>query len=434
MKNFMFLVACLFTAMGFAQTLDGTWKLMPAAGAMGVGPAMGDTSWWSNSDADVTGRACLFDDEYIFNADGSFQNVLGTDTWVEGWQGGADACGTPVAPHDGSASATWTHDTTNNTVTVTGTGAYMGLPKVYNGGELTDPANAPASITYDITELTDTSLTLDISIGSGYWRFKFTKDAATPMGPETAAPTPTVDEAGVVSIFSNAYTDVTSTWNPAWGQSTVLEDVQVDGDDTKKYSNFNFTGIEPSATIDLDAEMMTHFHVDVWSADFEEFKIKLVDFGPDGAWSGGDDTEHELIYATPAQGEWISYDIPLDDFTGMTNRTALAQIIFAGGPAGATVYVDNIYFYNDNLGVEDITANQGMVTLYPNPVQAGMNFYLKSDNEEVAQVSVFNMEGKLVKTVMNTDEISTQGLDKGVYILTIETVNGNIENEKLIVR
>ncbi|MBT6939815.1 MAG: hypothetical protein HN994_05425, partial [Candidatus Marinimicrobia bacterium] len=87
--------------------IEGTWKLAPIAGALMVGPAANDGSWWSNTEDDVALRACYFDDEYVFGADGSFSNVLGTETWIEGWQGGTDACGAPVAPHDGSNAASW---------------------------------------------------------------------------------------------------------------------------------------------------------------------------------------------------------------------------------------------------------------------------------------------------------------------------------------
>jgi hypothetical protein len=156
--------------------LAGTWQMAPIAGALGVGPGLGDISWWANSAADVAGRACFFDDTYVFRADGSFSNVLGSETWVEGWQGGSDACGAPVAPHDGSANATYTWDATAGTVTLTGKGAYLGIPKAFNGGELANPANAPDSITYNITLSDDnTAMTLDISIGGGWWRFKLVK-------------------------------------------------------------------------------------------------------------------------------------------------------------------------------------------------------------------------------------------------------------------
>jgi Secretion system C-terminal sorting domain len=45
-------------------------------------------------------------------------------------------------------------------------------------------------------------------------------------------------------------------------------------------------------------------------------------------------------------GSWVSYDIPLSNFTNMTARAHLAQLIFVG--SNSKVYVDNIYFYNAN--------------------------------------------------------------------------------------
>ena len=38
--------------------IAGDWKLAPEAGALGVGPAKGDTSWFASSEAD-SDRACL---------------------------------------------------------------------------------------------------------------------------------------------------------------------------------------------------------------------------------------------------------------------------------------------------------------------------------------------------------------------------------------
>ena len=49
----------------FAQVV-GTWKVSPQAAALGVGPELGNISWWSNSAGDVITRACYFNDEYIF--------------------------------------------------------------------------------------------------------------------------------------------------------------------------------------------------------------------------------------------------------------------------------------------------------------------------------------------------------------------------------
>lgn len=169
---------------GVMAQVVGTWKMAPMAGALGVGPNQGEIWWWSNSQGDVTTRACYFDDEFEIAADGSFQNVLQNETWIEGWQGGSDACGTPVYPHDGSIPATWVYDAGAGTLTLNGMGSYLGIPKAYNGGELTDPLNAPPSITYLVSfNSAGDTMTADIDIGGGWWRFILTTNAGSPPPP-----------------------------------------------------------------------------------------------------------------------------------------------------------------------------------------------------------------------------------------------------------
>ncbi|MDH7911659.1 hypothetical protein [Winogradskyella sp. SYSU M77433] len=158
--------------------LVGTWVLAPEAGALAVGPAMGDTSWWSCDATCVADRACQYDDEFIFGSDGSFTNVLGTETWVETWQGGSDACGTPVAPYDGNATATFVHNQDNGTVTISGSGAYIGIPKANNEGELPNVA-VPESITYDVTFLDSNTISVVIEAGAGvFWQYKLVRSGA----------------------------------------------------------------------------------------------------------------------------------------------------------------------------------------------------------------------------------------------------------------
>ncbi len=164
--------------------------------------------------------------------------------------------------------------------------------------------------------------------------------------PNVAAPEPTLMQENVISLFSEVYTNVpVDSWRTDWSAAS-LEDVTIDNNATKKYSSLDFVGIE-TTTNQIDASAMTHFHIDVWSSDFTFFAVKLVDFGADGAYGGGDDVEHQIEFDTPAQGQWISYDIPLSDFTGLTTRNHMAQYILVGRPTGAsTVYVDNVYFHN----------------------------------------------------------------------------------------
>ncbi len=180
MKKITLLIALMVYSLGFSQTPEGTWKFTADAGAFQVGPAQGSNEWWQNSAGDVATRACQFDDEFVLNADGSFQNVLQGSTWLEKpWQdANVEGCGTPVAPHDGLTPATWVYSAGNNTITLDGTGAFLGLPKAVNAGEFSAPAPPvmPTSRTYIVTTLTASNMTLDIECGTGvWWRFNFTK-------------------------------------------------------------------------------------------------------------------------------------------------------------------------------------------------------------------------------------------------------------------
>jgi len=158
--------------------LNDTWKVAPEAGALAVGPTQGDGSWWSLSEADLTSRSCFMDDKYTLGSDGSFSIAMDGETWLEGFQGvDSDQCGAPVAPHDGSGSYTYESNDIFGTLTLSGEGAFMGLPKANNAGELPD-VDVPASITYIIADFVRDGagkrLVLDIECGTGlWWRFTF---------------------------------------------------------------------------------------------------------------------------------------------------------------------------------------------------------------------------------------------------------------------
>lgn len=196
------------------------------------------------------------------------------------------------------------------------------------------------------------------------------------MYPNSVPPIPPYPAANVISMFSDAYPNVpVDTWLTPWSQG-IHENVMVAGNQVKKYSALNFAGIETTGPSMLDVSEMTHVHIDIWTPDSNDFRFKLVDWGADGGWSGGDDTEHELVYVAPATGQWISYDIPLSAFTGLNITGHMAQYILSKSPLG-TMYVDNMYFYSMGqagpTGVTIITSPTG-VTISWNAV-AGASSY-----------------------------------------------------------
>jgi len=220
----------------------------------------------------------------------------------------------------------------------------------------------------------------------------FSAGITTPE-PQVAAPTPTTPVANVISMFSNSYTNVAvNSWLAAWSVGT-LTNVQIAGNDTKKYSSLNYVGIETPVANLIDASTMDYFHVDAWTPNLTTFKIKLVDFGADGVFAGTDNKEQELSFVPTLNG-WNSYDIKMSDFTNLTTTSHIAQLIFSGTPSGTgTVYIDNIYFYKSNVGINNLEISN--FNIYPNPATNDLTV-ITDNSSSLSNIEILNSIGQTI--------------------------------------
>ncbi len=160
------------------------------------------------------------------------------------------------------------------------------------------------------------------------------------------APRPTRPSANVISIFSDAYPNVpVDYYNGYWApyQTTQSADFTVNGDNVLHYTDFNFVGIQFSSPT-INASSMTHFHVDVLIPSTltsnARLKMEIVNSG-----SGGTGAFTTTIPVGLSR-QWVSLDIPLANFAGLTSRANLFQIIFVDDSNNIpSFYADNIYFY-----------------------------------------------------------------------------------------
>jgi len=166
------------------------------------------------------------------------------------------------------------------------------------------------------------------------------------------APVPTVNAANVISLFSDAYENVpVDYYNGYWApyQTTLSADFEANGDHVLQYTDFNFVGIQFS-TPTINASTMTHLHMDCYItsalAGGAQFKVQLVDFGADGAYGGGDDSNATVTFTSPTLvgQSWIGFEIPLNNFSGLAGKAHLGQIILEGTGI-SSFYLDNIYFH-----------------------------------------------------------------------------------------
>ncbi len=256
------------------------------------------------------------------------------------------------------------------------------------------------------------------------------QDGSQSAAPMVPAPTPTYPAAAVISMFSNPYTNVSvDTWQAPWS-SAQLTDLQIQGNDTKRYSAMNFAGIETLGGNQLDLTDMTHFRIDYWTANMNPFKIKLVDFGNNGQYAGGDDSESELSFQ-PVSQTWNTLEIPLSQFTGLNSLSHFSQLILSGEPVGTgVVFIDNVLFFDESLtGLATTAVNP--VHLFPNPCEGELQIKGK---EMISSIEIYNALGQQLLTfTCNQSEISvpTTKLTSGIYVVKIKTQNGLAQQFKI---
>ena len=80
----------------------------------------------------------------------------------------------------------------------------------------------------------------------------------------------------------------------------------------------------------------------------------------------------------------------------------------------------------DMVGVEENEANHAK--LHPNPTTG----LVRIEGVECTEVQVYDVLGKQLKTVQNTNEVSLVGLPQGVYLLRVTLKDGKVFSDKVV--
>lgn len=298
--------------------------------------------------------------------------------------------------------------------------------------DFTNVLSAPSSIGIDqIIVFPDFGLRSDNNI-CYIDNIKFSnQDGSQNTAPMVPAPTPTYAASSVISLFSNTYSNVTvDTWQAPWS-SAQLTDLQIQGNDTKRYSAMNFTGIETLGANQLDLSSMTHMRLDYWTANMNPFKVKLVDFGNNGQYAGGDDSESELSFQPIAQ-TWNTLEIPLSQFSNLNSLSHFSQLILSGEPVGTgVVFIDNVLFYDQSTNnLHD--QQPSLFSIWPNPCSQAIEI---QSNENILQLAIYDALGQLqmrLEPNANSVSISLAHLSNGLYLVTIQKQSGATQQRQVL--
>lgn len=287
--------------------------------------------------------------------------------------------------------------------------------------------NAGKDVTIDITGLTaetkyDFSVTAtdEANNVSEAKTGSFTTTTAFTL---PAPATPTVDANKVISVLSAAYTPAT-TWNfGGWGQSTVSENINVDGTPVIHLSKFNYIGLDGFSN-QLDLSGMTHMHIDVLPVTMEGSlgvtPILASGSVKENSTKVGDKTTLKL-------GKWNAIDMPLSDFGLDFINNKVFQIKFdKGNNATDELYIANIYFYkksaDESADEIDVTIN-GNVAKVTGPITT-------ANVKEINNKDVMNIDLTGVKSI--EDGVTIQPLRKNAIIVISGTYKEETIDEKTV--
>ncbi len=249
-----------------------------------------------------------------------------------------------------------------------------------------------------------------------------------PSPPTTAAATPPVRNAwDVISLYSDAYTDVASNFDAGWCGANSVEEVMIAGNATLAWKSNVCQGIVLDAGVDASAfntAAGTNLHVDLYiqagtDVTSKVFNLKFVQ------QPGGAALEINLnASSTPplVAGSWLSIDVPVD----LTTFTGFKEFGVTSANLNNIAWYDNLYVYRDATVLSTDDFDLADFSVYPNPTNNVWN--VKTNNTIMNSIQVFDMLGKQVLSLNPRSEeaqIDASTLNSGLYFAKIDSNSGS---------
>ena len=209
-------------------------------------------------------------------------------------------------------------------------------------------------------------------------------------GPMVSAPTPPAREpADVISIYSDAYTDVVVDDFDfgLCGSSPAVAEEMIAGNPTQRYLGEGCQGINFENNR-IDASAFTHLHFDFYTDEMnvigKVFNLKLVDWAGNATEDGATSLEVNFNDGTnPAitTGSWVSVDVDITVLgplvIGNLTTSDLAQIHLTSNLSNA--WYDNLYLYKG----ESLpgTCNDGVMNQDETGIDCGGAICASCENE-----------------------------------------------------
>lgn len=207
--------------------------------------------------------------------------------------------------------------------------------------------------------------------------------------PTTAPAAPTVAEKKVISIYSDAYATTNNfTAHESWGDATIYEELDLDGNKVRYYTNLNWLGWQ-HINGPINALNMEKLHLDIW-AEFDGSLTVTPIYGGEGLTT--DDSKGKVVELKGQQ--WNSIDFELTEFVGL-DWSSIYQFKFDLPVGGTTFAIDNVYFYRETEIADTEAPTDVAATLKSASYTSVVITCQAADNSGTVSFDIFDGENKV---------------------------------------
>ncbi|MDF1694743.1 MAG: YCF48-related protein [Saprospiraceae bacterium] len=148
----------------------------------------------------------------------------------------------------------------------------------------------------------------------------------------------------------------------------------------------------------------------------------------------------QIVYTTSNESQTNFYEstdggqtfVPMDKFCSQTISSFRDEdnVIWMAQRGGHI----NKYKVESPTSTLDISGNESSLAFTPNPVSMNQSIYFNVDGG-INKASVLSISGRELKnfTTVRNNNLSLEGLAPGIYVVLIESENGNIHQGKLVI-
>lgn len=253
-------------------------------------------------------------------------------------------------------------------------------------------------------------------------------DVIVTARPTTAPTAPTADECQVLSVYSQYYRSLQTSFSD-WGSGSTKTDRTIDHVNMWEvnvgtaWADGGF-GIEWGGQT-FDVSGYTGLHFDVWTPSATTLYVTPINSNE--AYNGNDpESRHSGVATTAAT--WTSVNIPISQFGGATNRNYQLKI---EGNKGQMMYLTNIYYYTTSSCPAEpvpVIHSKGIGT-----AQAQGEWMYCDNNGNIAGSRTNNTVDYYIATLNNeiiykviTTDGQTMWSDANPFLYVLDAGNGRI--------